>query len=130
MQTNMAGAIIPPQSGRKIGRSTGQHSAPIRRMALPHSKGFKMQNGLSAMSREQLEAMVAAFQANAKRRLTLKVSKAGAVSLYGFGRWPTTLYKSQWLQVLELADDIRAFIEANDSLLSQGKDDARFPKDE
>lgn len=83
---------------------------------------------LSAMTREQLEAMVLAGQRQAKRKLTMKVSKAGAMSIYGFGRWPVTLYKAQWLQVVEMAEDITAFLEANDSLLSQGKGDENFAK--
>lgn len=87
-------------------------------------------NGLSQLSREQLEAMVAAFQSQSKRKLTMKVGKSGGMSLYGFGRYPTTLYKTQWLQLLDMADDIRAFLEANNSLLSQGKTDSRFAKTE
>lgn len=83
---------------------------------------------LSAMTREQLEAMVIASQRQAKRKLTMKVSKSGAMSIYGFGRWPVTLYKAQWLSVVDMGDDIRQFLEANDSLLSQGKDDENFAK--
>lgn len=85
---------------------------------------------LSAMTREQLEAMVVAGQRQAKRKLTMKVSKAGAMSIYGFGRWPVTLYKAQWLAVMDMAEDIAQFLEANDSLLSQGKDDPTFTKAE
>jgi hypothetical protein len=39
------------------------------------------------------------------------------VSVYGMGRFPVTLYKEQWLKLLDLADDIRAFITANDAKL-------------
>ncbi len=85
-------------------------------------------NGLSQLSREQLEALVASFQAQSQRKLTMKVGKSGGMSLYGFGRYPTTLYKAQWLQVLAMADDIRSFLEANNHLLSQGKADTRFAK--
>ena len=84
---------------------------------------------LSAMTREQLEAMVLANQAK-PRGLSLKVGKAGGISLYGMGRFPTTLFKAQWLKVLDSQQEIRDFIEANDHLLSQGKDDPRFPKSE
>ena len=52
-----------------------------------------------------------------ERALTLKVSQKGAVSLYGLGRFPVTLYKEQWLKVLDMADELRAFIKANDSQL-------------
>jgi hypothetical protein len=51
------------------------------------------------------------------RGMTLKVSEKGGVSVYGLGRFPVTLYKEQWLKLLELADDIRVFIRENDAQL-------------
>ena len=33
---------------------------------------------------------------------------------YGMGRFPVTLYKEQWLKLLDMSDDIRAFIAANE----------------
>jgi hypothetical protein len=53
-----------------------------------------------------------------KNTLALKVSEKGAVSLYGLGRFPLSLYGQQWQRVLDMADDIRAFIEANKDRLS------------
>jgi hypothetical protein len=53
------------------------------------------------------------------RSLDLKVSQKGAVSLYGLGRFPVTLYKEQWERVLEMADAIRAFIAQHDSELKK-----------
>jgi hypothetical protein len=50
-------------------------------------------------------------------RLALKVSEKGALSVYGMGRFPVTLYKEQWLRLLAMAEDIKAFIEANDDKL-------------
>ena len=47
----------------------------------------------------------------------LKVSEKGAVSVYGMGRFPVTLYKEQWLRLLAIADEIKAFIKANDERL-------------
>ena len=49
--------------------------------------------------------------------VSLKVSEKGGVSVYGLGRFPVTLYKEQWTKLLDLADDIRAFIKAHDSQL-------------
>jgi hypothetical protein len=49
--------------------------------------------------------------------LSLKVSQKGAVSLYGMGRFPVTLYKEQWLRLLDFNEDIRAFIQENDASL-------------
>lgn len=49
--------------------------------------------------------------------LNLKVSQKGAVSLYGMGRFPVTLYKEQWLKLLGFGDEIKKFIEQNDGQL-------------
>lgn len=75
-------------------------------------------------SEEELKAKIAALEAeNAalKNRktgvLSLKVSEKGGVSLYGMGRFPLTLYKEQWIKVLDYADTIREFIQENDSRL-------------
>jgi hypothetical protein len=51
------------------------------------------------------------------RGVSLKVSEKGGVSVYGLGRFPVTLYKEQWLRLLDMAADIRAFIKENDSNL-------------
>lgn len=73
---------------------------------------------LSTMSREQLLAHIATMSASPPKRLTLKVSEKGAVSLYGMGRFPVTLYGTQWERLLNEADTIRAFLVANASLLA------------
>lgn len=49
--------------------------------------------------------------------LSMKVSEKGALSIYGMGRFPVTLYKEQWLKLLGIADDIKQFIEDNDTRL-------------
>jgi len=51
------------------------------------------------------------------RGVSLKVSEKGGVSVYGLGRFPVTLYKEQWTRLLDMADDIRAFIRENDARL-------------
>ena len=51
------------------------------------------------------------------RATSLKVSEKGGVSVYGLGRFPVTLYKEQWAKLLDMADDIRAFIKDNESKL-------------
>jgi hypothetical protein len=48
---------------------------------------------------------------------TIKVSEKGGVSVYGLGRFPVTLYKEQWAKLLDMADDIRAFIRDHDAEL-------------
>ena len=66
---------------------------------------------------ERLRAENEALKGRAAKGLNLKVSEKGAVSIYGMGRFPVTLYKEQWLKLLDMADDIRAFIAANESQL-------------
>jgi hypothetical protein len=53
----------------------------------------------------------------ASRGVTLKVSEKGGLSVYGLGRFPVTLYKEQWLKLLDMADELRAFIAENAAAL-------------
>jgi hypothetical protein len=53
----------------------------------------------------------------ARGTLSMKVSEKGALSVYGMGRFPVTLYKEQWLKLLGIADELKAFIDENDSRL-------------
>jgi hypothetical protein len=55
--------------------------------------------------------------------IRMKVSEKGAVSVYGMGRFPVTLYKEQWLKLLDMSAEIRAFIAANEAQLKR-KDEA------
>lgn len=64
---------------------------------------------------ERLRAENAALKKTSSKGLSLKVSQKGALSLYGMGRFPVTLYKEQWLKLLDMNDEIRAFIKANES---------------
>jgi len=66
---------------------------------------------------ERLRNENAALKKGAATGITMKVSEKGAVSVYGMGRFPVTLYKEQWLKLLDMADDIRAFIATNDARL-------------
>jgi hypothetical protein len=66
---------------------------------------------------ERLRAENKQLKSSASRGVTLKVSEKGGVSVYGLGRFPVTLYKEQWTKLLDMADDIRAFIRNNDSSL-------------
>lgn len=51
------------------------------------------------------------------RGVSLKVSEKGGVSVYGLGRFPITLYKEQWLSLLDMSDSIREFIRAHEEQL-------------
>lgn len=84
-----------------------------------------------SMSIEQLQAQLAALaaenaalkvKATRTSKLTCKVSDKGAVSVYGLGRFPVTLYANQMERLLGAADVIRAFCAANaDKLKVKGE---------
>jgi len=65
----------------------------------------------------RLRAENEALKARAARPTGIKVSEKGAVSVYGLGRFPVTLYKEQWLKLLGMAGEIQAFIAENGSRL-------------
>lgn len=66
---------------------------------------------------ERLRAENAALKKTSAKGLSLKISEKGGLSVYGLGRFPVTLYKEQWNKLLDMADDIRAFLKANDAQL-------------
>jgi hypothetical protein len=72
---------------------------------------------------ERLRQENEALKKGAASGLRLKVSEKGAISVYGMGRFPVTLYKEQWLKLLNIADDIRAFIAANEGQLKTKNQD-------
>jgi hypothetical protein len=51
------------------------------------------------------------------RGISLKVSEKGALSVYGLGRFPVTLYKEQWKKLLAATEEIQAFLAENDEKL-------------
>jgi hypothetical protein len=66
---------------------------------------------------ERLRAENEALKRSSSKGLSMRVSEKGALSVYGLGRFPVTLYKEQWLKLLELAEDIKAFIAQNETHL-------------
>ena len=66
---------------------------------------------------ERLRNENAALKKGAATGVSMKVSEKGALSIYGMGRFPVTLYKEQWLKLLGMSDDIRAFIATNEGHL-------------
>jgi hypothetical protein len=76
------------------------------------------------VSEEDLQAELARLKeenerlkARGGRGMSLKVSEKGALSVYGLGRFPVTLYKEQWQKLLGMADEIREFLKENDAEL-------------
>lgn len=66
---------------------------------------------------ERLRAENESLKKAGRSKLAMKVSEKGALSVYGMGRFPVTLYKEQWLRLLAMAEEIKAFIAANDASL-------------
>ena len=66
---------------------------------------------------ERLRSENAALKKGAATGITMKVSEKGGLSVYGMGRFPVTLYKEQWLKLLDMSEDIRTFIAANAATL-------------
>ena len=78
-------------------------------------------------SEEELHAEIERLRAEnehlkkpaARGAMSLKVSEKGALSVYGMGRFPVTLYREQWEKLLGMSDEIRRFIQENDAKLKK-----------
>src|SRR5277367_6102263 len=66
---------------------------------------------------ERLRAENEALKQKRNTSVSMKVSEKGAVSVYGLGRFPVTLYQEQWTKLLALAEEIKTFIEENKAKL-------------
>jgi hypothetical protein len=56
---------------------------------------------------------------SARSQISIRVSDKGGVSVYGLGRFPVTLYREQWLKLLDIADEIKAYIYENEDRLKK-----------
>jgi hypothetical protein len=68
---------------------------------------------------ERLRKENEVLKKGASSGIRMKLSEKGAVSIYGMGRFPVTLYKEQWLKLLDMSAEIRAFIAANEAKLKR-----------
>jgi hypothetical protein len=68
---------------------------------------------------ERLRAENEALKRPARGQMSLKVSEKGALSVYGLGRFPVTLYREQWEKLMGMAPEIREFIQNNDAQLKK-----------
>jgi hypothetical protein len=80
-------------------------------------KGTAMSDDDMKAELERLRNENAALKKGASDGIRMKVSEKGAVSVYGMGRFPVTLYKEQWLKLLNMSDEIRTFIAENEARL-------------
>jgi len=76
---------------------------------------------MSEPTKEELMARIAELEKKAEGRkkgaLEFRVGEKGGVSVYGLGRFPVTLYYEQWVRLLDMAKDLREFLEENKSRL-------------
>ena len=68
---------------------------------------------------ERLRAENESLKQRGSRATGMKVSEKGALSVYGLGRFPVTLYQEQWTKLLDMADDIKTFIAQNQGALKK-----------
>jgi len=72
---------------------------------------------MSEPTKEELMARIAELEKKAEGRkkgaLEFRVGEKGGVSVYGLGRFPVTLYYEQWVRLLDMAKDLRDFLEEN-----------------
>jgi hypothetical protein len=91
-----------------------------------HARGVVSLKLKTMPTEEELRAEIERLRAEnenlkkpARGQLSLKVSEKGALSVYGMGRFPVTLYREQWEKLLTMADQIREFIQENDEKLKK-----------
>ena len=79
------------------------------------AKATKDQADLANLQEQiaNLKAELKEKKKNTPKALSLKVSQKGAVSVYGLGRFPVTLYPAQMQRLLSIKDEIETFIEDN-----------------
>jgi hypothetical protein len=72
---------------------------------------------MSEPTKEELMAKIAELEKKVEGRkkgtLEFRVGEKGGVSVYGLGRFPVTLYYEQWVRLLDMAKDLREFLEEN-----------------
>ena len=76
-------------------------------MALDHDNDMKSEL-------ERLRAENKILKQTKSANISFKVGQKGGMSMYGLGRFPVTLYKSQWLMLLDATDKIREFLKDHD----------------
>jgi hypothetical protein len=78
---------------------------------------------------ERLRAENERLKKRSSRGVTMKVSEKGGLSVYGLGRFPVTLYKEQWIRLLDMAEDIKTFIRENEGTLKSKDAAEREPSE-
>ncbi len=67
----------------------------------------------------ELESQLERQKERARKGVYLKVAAKGGVSVYGIRRFPITFYLEEWNRILDMSDEIRAFLREHESELSK-----------
>lgn len=86
----------------------------------------RLANETDAQYIARLQGALAAKPATTGRT-SFKVSEKGALSVYGFQRFPITYYKETWRKLAETMPQILKFAEDNEHLLKSKGDDSPSP---
>jgi hypothetical protein len=81
-------------------------------LTMPTSEDLMSDEDLKA-ELERLRKENESLKKGVAKGISMKVSEKGGLSVYGLGRFPITLYQEQWTKLLDMSDDIRAFIAAH-----------------
>jgi len=98
-------ANSPAPAGKQASKGSGK----------PQGKPETLEETVARLKAEN-EALRAAKPQTGN--LSLKVSGKGAVSVYGLGKFPVTLYREQWEKLIGHTPEIQGFIKANSAALS------------
>jgi hypothetical protein len=98
---------------------------PAKTQTTATAHGGKRQQEVTSAGEEALRAEIARLKADNERlaktksggTISFRVSEKGALSAYGLGRFPVTLYREQWTRLLAEKDRLLAFVEANSAAL-------------
>jgi hypothetical protein len=66
----------------------------------------------------RLQAENAALKASKTNTLSCKISEKGGVSVYGLGKFPVTLYGTQWERLIAFTPRITEYLKANKDKLT------------
>jgi hypothetical protein len=111
------GGFEPSGVRQPHGRGSHSHCSPALAGPARERYGRGVSDEDIKAELERLRAENERLKQSSARASSIKVSEKGGVSVYGLGRFPVTLYKEQWTKLLDMADDIRAFITENESKL-------------
>jgi hypothetical protein len=73
-------------------------------------------NGQVDANTQALLDKIAELEAKVARKAPsagIKIAAKGGISVYGLGKFPVTLYSSQWQRLLERGPEIQEFLVAN-----------------